>query len=83
MNNGYIIRTGDGEDLKEQMKSQMRQQYRNGGGNARTIGQEYEQGYRDGYREGYDQAMRDGGDAELQRHTAFSNEKHDAGKYSM
>jgi flagellar biosynthesis/type III secretory pathway protein FliH len=73
---GFIIRTEDGQDLKEQMKSQMRQHYRNDGGqgNARSVGREYEQGYRDGYREGYEQAMRDDQDPELNRHTAFSNE---------
>ena len=73
---GFIIRTEDGQNLKEQMKSQMRQHYRNDGGqgNARSVGREYEQGYRDGYREGYEQAMRDDQDPELNRHTAFSNE---------
>ena len=82
--NGYIIRTGDGQDLKEQMKSQMRQQYRNGNGNGvRTVGRDYEDGYRDGYREGYEQAKRDDHDIEMQRHTAFSNESREGGKYSM
>lgn len=73
---GFIIRTEDGQNLKEQMKSQMRQHYRNDAdqGNARSVGREYEQGYRDGYREGYEQAMRDDQDPELNRHTAFSNE---------
>lgn len=87
---GFIIRTGDGHDLKEQMKSQMREQYRNNGGygNMRTVGQEYEQGYRDGYREGYEQAMRDGNDPELNRHIAFSNgdqrgDGSQGGKYQM
>jgi len=89
MNNGYIIRTGGNEDLKEQMKSQMRQQYRNGGnqGNSRTVGHDYEQGYRDGYREGYEQAMRDDSE-EMNRHIAFSNGDqrgfaNTGGKYSM
>lgn len=84
---GYIIRTEDGQDLKEQMRGQMREHYRNGNGhgNARSVGREYEQGYRDGYREGYDQAMRDGNDPELNRHIAFSNgDQHgNGGKYSM
>lgn len=88
---GYIIRTGDGQDLKEQMKSQMRQQYRNGNGNGngmRTVGREYEEGYRDGYREGYEQAMRDDNDTNMDRHYAFSNEREkverrEGGKYSM
>ena len=91
--NGYIIRTGDGQDLKEQMKSQMRQQYRNGNGggnqgNNRVVGREYEHGFRDGYREGYEQAMRDDQDYELNRHIAFSNgdqrgDMSPGGKYSM
>lgn len=71
---GFIIRTEDGQNLKEQMRSQMREHYRNGKENARSVGREYEQGYRDGYREGYEQAMRDDQDPELNRHTAFSNE---------
>lgn len=71
---GFIIRTEDGQNLKEQMRSQMREHYRNGRENARSVGREYEQGYRDGYREGYEQAMRDDQDPELNRHTAFSNE---------
>jgi flagellar biosynthesis/type III secretory pathway protein FliH len=90
--NGYIIKTEDGQNLKEQMKSQMRQQYRNGNGmsqsNARMVGHEYEQGFRDGYREGYEQAMRDDQDPELNRHIAFSNADHregiqGGGKYQM
>lgn len=83
---GYIIRTGDGQDLKEQMRIQMRQQYRNGSGNrngSRNVGREYEEGYREGYREGYEQAMRDDRDYEMQRHTPFSNERGEGGKYSM
>lgn len=85
--NGFIIRTGEGIDLQEQMKSQMRQQYRNGNnrsqGNYRTVGREYEQGFRDGYREGYEQAMRDDQDANMQRHTPFSNGGAGEGKYIM
>ena len=87
---GFIIRTEDGQNLKEQMKSQMREHYRNGKENARSVGREYEQGYRDGYREGYEQAMRDDQDPELNRHTAFSNEGGQrggegtrSGKYTM
>lgn len=85
---GYIIRTEDGQNLKEQMKSQMRQQYRNGNGNSHMVGHEYEQGFRDGYREGYEQAMRDDQDTELNRHIAFSNgdqrgNSGQGGKYSM
>lgn len=87
---GFIIRTEDGQNLKEQMRSQMREHYRNGKENARSVGREYEQGYRDGYREGYEQAMRDDQDPELNRHTAFSNEGGQrggegtrSGKYTM
>ena len=82
---GFIIRTEDGNDLKEQMRSQMREHYRNNGGgqgNTHTVGREYETGYRDGYREGYEQAMRDGNDPELNRHIAFSNGDQ-RGKYGM
>lgn len=82
---GFIIRTEDGNDLKEQMRSQMREHFRNNGGgqgNTHTVGREYETGYRDGYREGYEQAMRDGNDPELNRHIAFSNGDQ-RGKYGM
>ena len=79
--------TDDGQNLKEQMREQMRNQFRTGGmgGNYRTmsVGREFEHGYRNGYREGYEQAMRDDHDTEMQRHTAFSNESREGGKYSM
>lgn len=85
--NGFIIRTSDGQDLKEQMKSQMRQQYRTGDGqgNMITVGREYEQGYRDGYREGYEQGMRDDQGLDMQHQSAEQHELHSGGqgKYSM
>ena len=61
MENGYIIRTGDGKDLKEQMRMQMREQYRNNGnhGAMKTVGHEFETGYRQGFRDGYEEGMRD------------------------
>ena len=58
---GYIIRTGDGQDVKEQMRTRMREQFRGDGSMApaRVVGHEFETGYREGYREGYEQAMHD------------------------
>lgn len=59
---GYIIRTGDGQDLREQMREQMRTEmrgnYRGGGSreNYRNYSQEFEQGYREGYRDGFKEA---------------------------
>lgn len=58
---GYIIRTEDKNDLREQMRSRMREQYRASGsyGAVRPSGNDFENGYREGYREGYEHAMHD------------------------
>lgn len=59
---GYIIRTGGGEDLREQMREQMRSEmhgnYRGDGyrENYRNVSREFEQGYREGYRDGFKEA---------------------------